>query len=100
MSSLDLDFFKARHKQTFQIALDDDTTYAVELTEVHPKQNMPEGWHGFTLYFEGNTQLVLNQRIHNLTCEDGEAIEVFMVPVEQAGDKFVYESVFNMKINE
>lgn len=50
---------------------------------------------GFALYLKGATDFFLEQKIYDLRHEKLGAGSLFMVPIRQDPDGFVYESVFN-----
>jgi GNAT superfamily N-acetyltransferase len=49
----------------------------------------------FSLTFEGNSDAMLPQGIHELEFEDGYRAEIFLVPVAAANGTATYESIFN-----
>ena len=51
----------------------------------------------FALTFKGNSkEILLNQHIHPLEIEEGEALPLFLVPIGQNDDgTYLYEAVFS-----
>lgn len=99
MTELNLAYFQEREGRDYKVPLTDGDAYPLKLAAVKPKERPIEGWESFTLYFEGPKTGMLGQQTTLLEHED-EKIEVFMVPVEETEDVFVYESVFNRKLEE
>ncbi|MDB5696109.1 MAG: hypothetical protein JWN21_1652 [Sphingomonas bacterium] len=49
----------------------------------------------FALVFHGDAATLLPQQIHALANATLGELEIFLVPVAQAGERVVYEAVFN-----
>jgi hypothetical protein len=99
MDKLNLDFFKAREGKTYQVPIEEGDPYDLVLKDVRPKANPIEGWECFTVYFEGSKHGMLDQQTVTLTQGD-DSFLLFLVPVEETKDAFVYESVFNIRLKE
>jgi hypothetical protein len=50
--------------------------------------------HPFSLYFVGPKSYMLQQQIYRVTHEKIEPMDIFIVPVGQAGETYQYEAVF------
>lgn len=50
--------------------------------------------HPFSLYFLGPKSHLLRQHIYSLTHPSFEALDIFLVPVGEEGEGYLYEAVF------
>lgn len=62
--------------------------------EISEKKEMPQTV-GFSLYLKSPNTVFLEQKIYNLQHEKLGEGSLFIVPIRQDTDGFVYESVFN-----
>ncbi len=94
---LSLADFAPRLNEAFSVDLDGSGTYPLILTEALalPARGPKLAREPFQLHFRGPGPNYLMQRIHALENEVLGKIEVFLVPVGQEGDDFVYQAVFN-----
>ena len=92
--SLTYEAFTQNAKTKFRVPLDEDKVVELELIEVselklHPRQEE------FSLEFRGPSDVFLGQGVRNFEHDEMGKFELFIVPVEQDGEGFYYEAVFN-----
>jgi hypothetical protein len=86
--------FTASLSGVFEIVLPDEKVVEVELIEVSElRENQRQ--ERFSLLFRGPRETLLPQQLYNLRHESLGEFELFLVPVAEAPDGFVYEAVFN-----
>ena len=97
MDTLNIAFFQEREGQTFSVPITDQEPYDLLITSVKPKEHPVAGWESFTVYFEGSKRGMIEQQTITMS-KDDETITLFLVPVEETEKAFVYESIFNLKL--
>lgn len=92
-NELDAAFFGNLVEEAFEV-LDQDrqiTLISVELlTEHAPSERAP-----FALLFSDPHEPPLPQATYALNSAGGETLTIFLVPVEAAGGRTIYEAIFN-----
>lgn len=80
---------------TFQVLLNDENTLNLELVEATDKT--PERFDGeqFSLIFKGPVDPFLPQQICPMRHEALGQLDLFLVPIDQNEDGFLYEAFFN-----
>ena len=80
--------------QTFSLAGSEDHELSLEQVDILARQ--PESpREPFALVFKGEHAEPLPQQLYELLHDDTGALQIFLVPVGQDGNRFVYEAVFN-----
>ena len=90
--------FEARLNERFDVTLSDRTIYPLTLVEAValPRQHAPSlRREPFQLKFRGPGPGYLPQQIHALRNETLGLCSLFLVPIGQDGDGFLYQAVFN-----
>lgn len=91
--SIDISFFESRVSESFQVI---DRGVSLQLVECRRlKSHAGEFREPFALLFRGPAGEFLPQRIYGLENERTERVDIFLVPVGQEKDGFLYEAVFN-----
>ena len=84
---------------TFELRLDDDGRLPLRLIEVDGPPEAAEGeaprTRPFSLLFKGPPETFLKQRIYRLEHTRFGRVDLFLVPVGQQTDGYLYESIFN-----
>jgi len=85
----------SRHANTeFNVAVDENTSVPLELTEVSEVKLYPQQ-EEFTLEFRGPLNMFLGQGVRNFRHDQMGQFELFIVPVKQDAQGFYYEAIFN-----
>jgi len=89
----------SRHLNTkFRVRLDAPEPVELELVEVKGRPSgadEQQGMERFSAFFRGPAHLRLNQHTFPLAHERMGEFDIFLVPVAQDADGFLYEAVFN-----
>ena len=87
--------FESHLNTTFRVVHDGEDTFDLELIEVADKT--PDGFPGeqFSLLFMGRPDLMLHQQTCALDHPAMGQVVLFLVPVDQKKDGFIYEAIFN-----
>lgn len=81
--------------ETFRLTADQESTN-LTLSAVEPSSHtMPGARAGFSLFFDGPPEVVIQQQIHLLSNEKTGPIEVFLVPISGDAQRRRYQAVFN-----
>jgi hypothetical protein len=95
----DLEDFAAQLDSHFGVDLTDGTVYPLKLTEAsaYARASAPAGFRAkpFQLKFRGPGPGYLPQQIHLLHHPALGSHEIFLVPIGQDADGFLYRAVFN-----
>ena len=96
--SLTEEEFSKHLKTKFRVRLELPEPVELELVEVRGRPSGPgeqQGMERFSAFFRGPSHLRLNQHTFPLAHEQMGEFEIFLVPVAQDADGFLYEAVFN-----
>ena len=86
-----LEHFSARVGEGFRVELGDDRTCDLTLVEAEPIRGSENA---FSLIFQGPPDVPLAQHTYGLEHDDLGRLPIFLVPVSQQQDGFLYEAVF------
>jgi hypothetical protein len=93
MGGLTLEDFSGRLGETWEVELEDAAVpLRLGRAQALPRAMREEG--GFRLEWTGPADRALEQATYRFR-RDGEACEMFIVPVARNGDAMVYEAIFN-----
>lgn len=98
LEKLTLNTFVPLQAQTFTLALDGGATLPLLLVEATalPGHAFPGRQRDpFHLRFKGPLSVLLDQRIHPLLHPAVGTLELFIVPIGQEPDGFIYQAVFS-----
>jgi hypothetical protein len=93
MSGFEQSSFEGREGQTFTAQLDAETACDLELLTVTGRDN--PGVRAFSLEFRGPLDRFVPQRTYVFTHADLGEFPMFIVPIAQREDGFLYEAVFS-----
>ncbi len=87
--------FEHHVNTTYHVLLNEEDTLSLELIEATDKT--PERFDGeqFSLIFKGPTDPFLPQQICPMNHEVLGRLDLFLVPIDQQEDGFLYEAFFN-----
>ena len=87
--------FEAYLNTTFRVVHDGEDPFDLELIEVADKT--PAGFPGeqFALLFQGRPDIMLYQQTCTLEHPEMGQVMLFLVPVDQKNDGYIYEAIFN-----
>lgn len=89
----------SKHVNTkFQLELDEQTPFELELVEVKGYVAAPTdqaGLERFSAYFVGPAEHYLPQKVYSLQHDKMGELDIFLVPIGQDERGFLYEAVFN-----
>ncbi len=94
------------HQETFAQCLQSDfrvvdlalNEFAIRLVEINDRKRIPHQ-EVFALLFHGPSENFIQQGMHKLEHSQLGEIDIFLVPVGQDNDGFLYEAVFNRVIS-
>ena len=84
----------------FQIPLDDGGAVDLQLKYVSDLKSHSPKYDSFSIEFQGPHDFLLPQRIYPLTHDKMGAFSLFLVPVEEVADGYIYQAVFNVTKDE
>jgi hypothetical protein len=90
---LNYEDFAAALNTEFVVRLD-DRQVAIELVELTERKTAP-GQEYFSVVFRGPVDQFLPQMTYDVTHEKYEPSQLFLVPIGQKEDGFLYQAVFN-----
>jgi hypothetical protein len=91
------EMFAAHLGDTFRLTLESGDSMDLELIEAEPGKSPTkrEGRAPFTLVFRGRPDMVLPQRMYDLSHEKIGDLSLFLVPIGPDEQGMQYEAVFN-----
>lgn len=93
LADLRHDHFATRVGESFTVVLDDGARITLELIDARqPEDDRPD--HAHFAEWKGPLEHPLEQGIYELEHDDLGTLPLFLVPVNQVADGFVYEAVF------
>lgn len=87
-----LEHFSARLGEGFHVGLGDDESCDLTLVEAGPIRGSESA---FSLIFHGPSHVPLSQNTYALEHPDLGRLPIFLVPVSQQEEGFLYEAVFS-----
>lgn len=94
---LKLATYQALLNETFQVKLDDGNLFPIKLTNALESKYSNDQFETFELEFSGAENLLLPQRLYHLNHPKIGDFTLFLVPVGQVKEGYIYQSVFNVK---
>lgn len=94
LGALTRDDFAACLNGTFRVMDDPAAPVDLQLFEVPPSRVLPRQV-AFSILFHGPADRFLPQRIHTLVNDRLGELDIFLVPVGQDEQGYVYEAIFN-----
>lgn len=88
-----LEHFAGLVGETFRIALDDDAALKLVLTET-TKTGGDRPDNAFSVVFKGPRDRPLGQRIYDVAHATLGTLPIFLVPIAEQPDGYLYEAVF------
>lgn len=87
----------ADNQKTIFNVLGFEEIYTIELNEVSERKTVND-YEMFSLIFSGPREYLLPQQLYKLSHEKLGEGEIFIVPIEQKENGFLYQAVFNRRI--
>lgn len=91
---LEKETFAENLNTKFLVRMDDGNAIELELTQIREVESAPNH-EQFALIFNGPGSIYLPQRIYPLEHERMGSISIFLVPIGQDENGFIYEAAFN-----
>jgi hypothetical protein len=93
MMEMNWDYFSERQGSAFRVESEEEPVTLTLETAQRYDQSPREGG-SFRLEFHGPLEPVLQQDVHRFAA-DGEAFDMFIVPIRRDPTGMVYEAIFN-----
>lgn len=97
LDQLTIESFEPHVGESFFAEFPNDTKVELRLVQVAKVMESEAAQlkrHPFSLYFIGPKSYLLKQHVYTVTHEKFEPMQIFMVPVGEQNDVYVYEVVF------
>jgi hypothetical protein len=92
--------YEALLHETFQIVLDDGRAMDLRLKHVYSLRSSSSKYDSFAVEFQGPHDFFLQQRRYPLAHDQMGTFTLFLVPVEEVADGYMYQAVFNVARDE
>ena len=93
LGDLRIEHFEGRLGEVFEARLDGDRVDELRLIEAKSTGIMSSG-ESFSLLFRGSPEVLLTQHVYELEHEGLGSLSIFLVPIAQKSQGFLYEAVF------
>ncbi len=88
--------YETLKSETFPLKLDDDNSLDLVLANVYDGIPPSDKYESFKIELQGPPDFLLRQRIYEFNHEKIGIFQLFIVPVMQNEQGFLYEAVFNV----